>query len=132
VRCVRLGEALRQAHRDLDDCRRLLGHALQLAARVQHAHPGLVTRSHGTLAHRLIVDHLVDGRMEPGHEIGLRIDQTLTQDATGTLVMQELECGSAPEGHAAACSNLTSRHRKNRAPMSLPPHTARRTPSSPP
>ncbi|MFI9585477.1 aconitate hydratase [Streptomyces sp. NPDC052236] len=58
---------------------------------MQHAHPGLVTRSHGTLAHRLIVDHLVDGRMEPGHEIGLRIDQTLTQDATGTLVMQELE-----------------------------------------
>lgn len=29
--------------------------------------------------------------MEAGHEIGLRIDQTLTQDATGTLVMQELE-----------------------------------------
>ncbi|MFF8847889.1 aconitate hydratase [Streptomyces sp. NPDC015127] len=29
--------------------------------------------------------------MEPGHEIALRIDQTLTQDATGTLVMQELE-----------------------------------------
>lgn len=29
--------------------------------------------------------------MEPGQEIGLRIDQTLTQDATGTLVMQELE-----------------------------------------
>ncbi|MCF6524585.1 aconitate hydratase [Streptomyces sp. JJ36] len=29
--------------------------------------------------------------MEPGEEIGLRIDQTLTQDATGTLVMQELE-----------------------------------------
>lgn len=52
---------------------------------------GDVTLSHGTLAHRLIADHLVDGRMEPGHEIGLRIDQTLTQDATGTLVMQELE-----------------------------------------
>lgn len=52
---------------------------------------GVVTLSHGTLAHRLIADHLVDGRMEPGHEIGLRIDQTLTQDATGTLVMQELE-----------------------------------------
>ncbi|MFI1963306.1 aconitate hydratase [Streptomyces pathocidini] len=29
--------------------------------------------------------------MEPGEEIGLRVDQTLTQDATGTLVMQELE-----------------------------------------
>ncbi|MFC9467112.1 aconitate hydratase [Streptomyces coelicoflavus] len=47
--------------------------------------------SHSTLAHRLIADHLVEGRMEPGQEIGLRIDQTLTQDATGTLVMQELE-----------------------------------------
>ena len=50
-----------------------------------------MTLSHGTLAHRLIADHLVDGRMEPGGEIGLRIDQTLTQDATGTLVMQELD-----------------------------------------
>jgi len=36
-------------------------------------------------------DHLVEGRMEPGEEIGIRIDQTLTQDATGTLVMLELE-----------------------------------------
>ncbi|MGW9479163.1 aconitate hydratase [Saccharomonospora azurea] len=44
-----------------------------------------------TVAHKLIEDHLVDGRMEPGEEIALRIDQTLTQDATGTLVMQELE-----------------------------------------
>src|SRR5436309_15787153 len=45
----------------------------------------------GTVAHRLIAGHLVAGRMEPGEEIALRIDQTLTQDATGTLVMQELE-----------------------------------------
>ncbi|WP_369394436.1 aconitate hydratase [Streptomyces sp. CG1] len=47
--------------------------------------------SHGSLTHRLIAGHLIDGVMEPGQEIGLRIDQTLTQDATGTLVMQELE-----------------------------------------
>jgi len=40
---------------------------------------------------KLIADHLVEGEMEPGSEIGLRIDQTLTQDATGTLVMLELE-----------------------------------------
>lgn len=40
---------------------------------------------------KLIADHLVSGDMEPGEEIGLRIDQTLTQDATGTLVMLELE-----------------------------------------
>jgi aconitate hydratase len=44
-----------------------------------------------TLAAKLIGSHLVDGQMRPGEEIGLRIDQTLTQDATGTLVMQELE-----------------------------------------
>lgn len=40
---------------------------------------------------KLIAGHLVAGRMRPGEEIGLRIDQTLTQDATGTLVMLELE-----------------------------------------
>jgi aconitate hydratase len=45
----------------------------------------------GTVAHRLIGEHLVEGRTEPGSEIGLAVDQTLTQDATGTLVMQELE-----------------------------------------
>ena len=49
------------------------------------------TAAHGTVTHRLIADHLVAGRAEPGEEIALRIDQTLTQDATGTLVMQELE-----------------------------------------
>jgi aconitate hydratase len=40
---------------------------------------------------KLIASHLVDGQMEPGTPVGLRIDQTLTQDATGTLVMLELE-----------------------------------------
>jgi aconitate hydratase len=40
---------------------------------------------------KLIEEHLVDGDPIPGQEIGLRIDQTLTQDATGTMVMLELE-----------------------------------------
>lgn len=40
---------------------------------------------------KLIKDHLVSGEMTPGEEIGLKIDQTLTQDATGTMVMLELE-----------------------------------------
>ncbi len=40
---------------------------------------------------KLIKSHLVDGQMKPGSEIGIKIDQTLTQDATGTLVMLELE-----------------------------------------
>lgn len=44
-----------------------------------------------TVAQKLIADHLVDGSMEPGSEIGLTVDQTLTQDATGTMVMLELE-----------------------------------------
>ncbi|HEX7009137.1 MAG TPA: aconitate hydratase [Phycisphaeraceae bacterium] len=45
----------------------------------------------GTVANKLIESHLLQGSMEPGQEIGIRIDQTLTQDATGTLVMLELE-----------------------------------------
>ncbi len=40
---------------------------------------------------KLIKSHLVEGEMVPGQEIGLKIDQTLTQDATGTMVMLELE-----------------------------------------
>ncbi|GAB3132704.1 aconitate hydratase [Marisediminicola antarctica] len=40
---------------------------------------------------KLISSHLLSGEMTPGTEIGLHIDQTLTQDATGTLVMLELE-----------------------------------------
>ncbi|MAT40202.1 MAG: aconitate hydratase [Ectothiorhodospiraceae bacterium] len=43
------------------------------------------------VAQKLIRDHLVEGSPQPGNEIGLKIDQTLTQDATGTLVMLELE-----------------------------------------
>ena len=43
------------------------------------------------VAQKLIESHLVKGRMEPGEEISLKIDQTLTQDATGTMVMLEFE-----------------------------------------
>lgn len=43
------------------------------------------------VAQKLIKSHLVEGKMEVGKEIGLMIDQTLTQDATGTMVMLELE-----------------------------------------
>ena len=43
------------------------------------------------VAQKLIENHLLEGRMEVGEEIALRIDQTLTQDATGTMVMLELE-----------------------------------------
>jgi len=43
------------------------------------------------LTRQLIQSHLIDGHMTPGEEIALKVDQTLTQDATGTLVMLELE-----------------------------------------
>ncbi len=44
-----------------------------------------------SLTHRIIGTHLVSGRMVPGEEIGLRIDQTLTQDATGTMAYLQFE-----------------------------------------
>src|SRR5690625_4294614 len=43
------------------------------------------------MTEKLIKSHLVSGEMVAGEEIGLKIDQTLTQDATGTMVMLELE-----------------------------------------
>ncbi|MCF0136465.1 MAG: aconitate hydratase, partial [Lachnospiraceae bacterium] len=44
-----------------------------------------------TIAQKIIKSHLVSGNMQVGEEIGLRIDQTLTQDATGTMAYLELE-----------------------------------------
>ncbi len=44
-----------------------------------------------TIAEKLIKSHLVEGEMVKGTEIGLRIDQTLTQDATGTMAYLQFE-----------------------------------------
>jgi len=44
-----------------------------------------------TLAEKIIAEHLVEGEMVPGSEIGIRIDHTLTQDATGTMAWLEFE-----------------------------------------
>ena len=48
------------------------------------------------LTQKLIGSHLVHGSMVPGEEIGIKIDQTLTQDATGTMVMLEFEAMGIP------------------------------------
>ncbi|MDP8922989.1 MAG: aconitate hydratase [Chloroflexota bacterium] len=48
------------------------------------------------LTRKLIAEHLLSGRMVPGEEIGLRIDQTLTQDATGTLAYLMFESMGLP------------------------------------
>ncbi len=45
----------------------------------------------GTLIEKILRAHLVDGEITPGGEIGIRIDQTLTQDATGTMAYLQLE-----------------------------------------
>ncbi len=50
----------------------------------------------GTVAWKIIKEHLVTGKMEPGEEIAIRIDQTLTQDATGTMAYLELEAMGIP------------------------------------
>ena len=49
-----------------------------------------------TMAQKIIAAHLVDGEMAPGGEVGLRIDQTLTQDATGTMAYLEFEAIGIP------------------------------------
>lgn len=48
-----------------------------------------------TIAQKIIKDHLVSGNMTVGEEIGLKIDQTLTQDATGTMAYLEFEAMGA-------------------------------------
>ena len=49
-----------------------------------------------TIAQKIIKAHLVSGDMTPGSEVALRIDQTLTQDATGTMAYLEFETMGIP------------------------------------
>jgi homoaconitase/3-isopropylmalate dehydratase large subunit len=44
-----------------------------------------------TLTEKILREHLVDGSYQPGEEIGIKIDQTLTQDATGTMAYLQFE-----------------------------------------
>ncbi|WP_253737425.1 aconitate hydratase [Halohasta salina] len=44
-----------------------------------------------TLTEKILDDHLVEGELTPGEEIGIEIDQTLTQDTTGTMVWLQFE-----------------------------------------
>jgi aconitate hydratase len=49
------------------------------------------------LAQKIIKKHLVSGKMVPGSEISIRIDQTLTQDSTGTMAYLQFEAMGIPE-----------------------------------
>ncbi len=44
-----------------------------------------------TLAYKILENHLIEGTLSPGEEIKIKIDQTLTQDSTGTMVYLQLE-----------------------------------------
>ena len=48
------------------------------------------------IARKIIRAHLVQGEMSPGSEIGIRMDQTLTQDATGTMAWLQFEALGLP------------------------------------
>ncbi len=49
-----------------------------------------------SLTQKILEDHLVEGEYVPGQEIGIRIDQTLTQDATGTMAYLQFEAMNVP------------------------------------
>src|SRR5512147_1641401 len=48
------------------------------------------------LVYQILESHLVEGKLEPGTEIAIRIDQTLTQDATGTMAYLQFEAMGVP------------------------------------
>jgi aconitate hydratase len=50
----------------------------------------------GTVAEKIINGHIVAGKMAPGEEVALKIDQTLTQDATGTMAYLQFEAMGIP------------------------------------
>ena len=51
----------------------------------------------GTLAEKIIKAHLVEGRMEPGQEVGIKVDRALMQDATGTMACLQFEALDIPK-----------------------------------
>lgn len=50
-----------------------------------------------SIAQKIIKEHLVEGNMTPGEEIAIRIDHTLTQDATGTMAYLQFEAMGVPK-----------------------------------
>ena len=62
----------------------------------ERAKPPKSSTNPTNLTRKLIAEHIVSGEMVPGEEIGLRIDQTLTQDATGTLAYLMFEAMGLP------------------------------------
>jgi len=80
----------------MDDSKRTPSPSTPTDARARRSTGTAQSPSGGTLTHQIIRDHLVEGRMVPGEEIGIRIDQTLVQDATGTMVWQTFQSFGIP------------------------------------
>jgi aconitate hydratase len=57
---------------------------------------GSISAMSGSVARGILQAHLVEGVLRPGEEIAIRVDQTLTQDATGTLAWLEFEALGVP------------------------------------
>src|SRR5512135_874337 len=55
------------------------------------------------LTHKILEAHLVEGRLVPGTEIGIRVDHTLLQDATGTMALLEFETLGIDRVKAEVC-----------------------------
>ncbi len=49
-----------------------------------------------SVTYKILKEHLVEGTLSPGEDIGIRIDQTLTQDATGTMAYLQFEAMNIP------------------------------------
>lgn len=56
-----------------------------------------------SVTEKIISRHIVEGQMSPGSEIAIRMDQTLTQDATGTMACLEFEAIGIPRVRAGLC-----------------------------
>src|SRR5438552_17349428 len=55
------------------------------------------------LTHKILKEHLVEGKLEPGSEIGIKVDQALIQDATGTMVWQQFHSFGLPRIRVPQC-----------------------------
>ena len=50
-----------------------------------------------TITEKILTNHIIEGKAEKGKEVGIRIDQTLTQDATGTMAYLQFEAMNVPK-----------------------------------
>ena len=75
-----------------------------------------------SLAAKIIKKHLVCGKAQPGEEIGIRIDQTLTQDVTGTMAFLQFEALQIPRVRTACSVSYVDHNTLQTGPESADDH----------